>query len=167
MHAADHTPMRTILLPDAKATEALGACLAQALQPGLAIWLCGDLGTGKTTLVRGLLRALGFCGRVKSPTFSLLEIYNFSSFNLYHFDLYRINDPAEWVEAGFCDYFNPAAVCVVEWPERGEGVLPAPDVVIRLSFAGQESMARQAELGALTEAGRQCWHRLEGGRLPG
>jgi len=165
MHAADHT--LTIPLADSAATEALGTALAHALRPGLVIWLSGDLGAGKTTLARGLLRGLNFNGRVKSPTFSLLEIYVFSSFNLYHFDLYRFTDPEEWLDAGFRDYFNPYSVCLVEWPERGEGVLPAPDVLIRLGFSGPDCAARKADLGALTEAGRQCMDRLGEPQSPG
>ncbi len=167
MHATDHTANLTLPLADSTATEALGARLARALRPGLVIWLSGDLGAGKTTLARGLLRGLDFHGRVKSPTFSLVEIYPFSSFNLYHFDLYRFADPEEWLDAGFREYFNPAAVCLVEWPERGEGVLPAPDVLIRLGFAGADGAHRQAELGAWTEAGRQCMDRLGGPQSPG
>jgi tRNA threonylcarbamoyladenosine biosynthesis protein TsaE len=146
-------------MPDEAATLALGAALARVLRPGLAIWLSGDLGAGKTTLVRGLLRALNYSGRVKSPTFTLVEIYAFSSFNLYHFDLYRFVDPGEWEDAGFRDYFNQASVCLVEWPEKGDGVLPSPDVEIRLDF---DEDGRVAQLTGMTEAGRQCMERLEG-----
>ncbi len=108
-------------LPDEAATLELGARLAGALAPGLAIWLRGDLGAGKTTLTRGLLRELGFTGRVKSPTYTLVELYSFPRFNLYHFDLYRFADPDEWEDAGFREYFNPGSVCLVEWPDKGGG----------------------------------------------
>lgn len=144
-------------LPDEETTLALGARLARALRPGLLIWLSGDLGAGKTTLVRGLLRGLHYSGRVKSPTFTLVEIYAFSSFNLYHFDLYRFVDPGEWEDAGFRDYFNEQSVCLVEWPEKGSGILPEPDLLIRLDFDGAGRVARVA---GMTEAGRQCIERL-------
>lgn len=144
-------------LPDEEATLMLGARLAQVLRPGLLVWLSGDLGAGKTTLVRGLLRKLHYVGRVKSPTFTLVEIYAFSSFNLYHFDLYRFVDPEEWEEAGFRDYFNDESVCLVEWPEKGRGILPEPDLLIRLDI---EDVGRFAKLTGMTEAGRQCIERL-------
>src|SRR3970040_2186138 len=104
-----------ISLPDAAATEALGAALAAGVAPGRVLHLRGELGTGKTTLVRGLLRALGHRGRVKSPSYSLLEPYTLSSLNLYHFDFYRFKDRSEWLSSGFREYFNPDSVCIVEW----------------------------------------------------
>lgn len=142
-----------IPLLDEAATLALGARLARGLVPGLRVWLSGDLGAGKTTLTRGLLRGLHYAGRVKSPTYNLVEIYEFSSFNLYHFDLYRFVDPIEWEEAGFRDCFNAQSVCLVEWPEKGQGVLPEPDVHVWLAI---DDEARFARLTGLTEAGRQC-----------
>jgi tRNA threonylcarbamoyladenosine biosynthesis protein TsaE len=144
-------------LADAAATQSLGASLAAALRPGMSVWLSGDLGAGKTTLVRGLLRALHFEGRVKSPTYTLVELYSFSSFNLYHFDLYRFADPMEWEEAGFREHFNAHSICLVEWPEKAVGCLPEPDLLIRLEFAGD---GRMAELTGRTEAGRRCLERL-------
>lgn len=146
-------------LADEADTRALGAGLAAALRPGMSVWLSGDLGAGKTTLVRGLLRALHFTGRVKSPTFSLVEFYSFSSFNLYHFDLYRFADPIEWEEAGFRECFNDRSICLVEWPEKAAGCLPEPDLLIRLEFAGD---GRMATLTGTTEAGRRCLERLAG-----
>ncbi len=157
-HEADDSLVwLSLALPDEAATLSLGARLAAVLQPGMSVWLSGDLGAGKTTLARGLLRALHYEGRVKSPTFSLVEVYSFSSFNLYHFDLYRFADPLEWEEAGFREYFNPNALCLVEWPERAAGCLPAPDVEVRLAFSGE---GRVAELVGRTEAGRRCLQRL-------
>jgi tRNA threonylcarbamoyladenosine biosynthesis protein TsaE len=144
-------------LPDEAATLALGARLAAAVRPGLAIWLVGDLGAGKTTLTRGLLRALHYGGRVKSPTYTLVEIYPFSSFNLYHFDLYRFVDPEEWEEAGFREYFNPESVCLVEWPEKGGEFLPAPDLEIRLEIDGDGRLAR---LRGRSEEGWRCVQKL-------
>ncbi len=144
-------------LADDAVTRALGARLAKALRPGMAVWLSGDLGAGKTTLVRGLLRGLDFAGRVKSPTFTLVELYSFSSFNVYHFDLYRFADPLEWEEAGFREYFNAHSICLVEWPEKAGASLPAADLAIRLEFAGA---GRSAELTGMTEAGRRCIERM-------
>ncbi len=122
-------------LPDEAATLAFGAQLAQELAPGMTFYLEGDLGAGKTTLVRGLLRALGYGGRVKSPTYTLTEIYEFPKFALYHFDLYRMHDPREWLDAGFRDVGDGRAVSVIEWPDKAAGWLPAPDVTIRLRIA--------------------------------
>ena len=119
-------------LPDAEATLRLGAALARGIGPGRVLHLKGDLGTGKTTLVRGLLRALGHAGPVKSPSYSVVEPYTLSSLNLYHFDLFRIKDPQEWLSSGFREYFGPEAACVVEWPERAGEWLPAPTRRFRL-----------------------------------
>ena len=127
------TPLK-IALADEAATMVLGAALAgnAALLPGAVIYLSGDLGAGKTTLTRGLLRALGFTGRVKSPTYTLVELYVISKLNLYHFDFYRFSDPEEWQEAGFRDLFNPQNMCLVEWPEKAQDLLPLPDLKITL-----------------------------------
>ncbi len=138
-------------LPDEAATLALGARLAPSLQPGTTIYLSGDLGAGKTTLTRGLLRGLGFAGRVKSPTYALVELYTVSSLNLYHFDFYRFRDPEEWQEAGFRDLFNEHSICLVEWPEKAQDLLPQPDVKVTLSTTPQAT--RQAQFQALTPRG--------------
>ena len=142
-----------IPLADEAATLALGARLGHALQPGLYIALHGDLGAGKTTLVRGLLRGLGHEGRVKSPTYNLVEPYAFIGFNLHHFDLYRFSDPQEWDASGFREDFNPGSVCLVEWPEKAEGLLPQPDLSVALEFVG---MGREARLRAGSERGLAC-----------
>jgi tRNA threonylcarbamoyladenosine biosynthesis protein TsaE len=146
-------------LPDEAATLSLGGRLGHALAPGLAIWLRGDLGAGKTTLTRGLLRELGFSGRVKSPTYTLVELYGFPRFNLYHFDLYRFVDPDEWEDAGFREYFNPASVCLVEWPEKGGGLVPPADVVVSLDFL-EDGDGRSVCIEGHTEAGTACVARL-------
>ena len=140
-------------MPDAEATLRLGAALAAGVAPGRVLHLRGELGTGKTTLVRGLLRALGHRGRVKSPSYSLLEPYTLSSLNLYHFDFYRFKDRSEWLSSGFREYFNPDSVCIVEWPERAGEDLAPPDLELRLEFAGE---ARRASLEARTPAG-ESW----------
>jgi tRNA threonylcarbamoyladenosine biosynthesis protein TsaE len=136
-------------LPDEAATLKLGVALAAGAAPGHVLHLRGELGAGKTTVARGLLRALGYAGRIKSPTYAVVEPYSLSRLDLYHFDFYRFADKAEWVNSGFRDYFNPAAVCVVEWPERAGG-LPPPDLAIRLEIAGE---ARRALIEACTPAG--------------
>jgi len=145
-------------LADEDATLGLGAALARAIEPGLVIYLQGDLGAGKTTLVRGILRGLGYPGKVKSPTYTLVELYSFSKLSLYHFDFYRFADPREWVDAGFRDYFNPESVCLVEWPEKAGDSLPAPDLKIELDVAPRGG--RDVRITAQTEAGETCLKRV-------
>ncbi|MBI5911474.1 MAG: tRNA (adenosine(37)-N6)-threonylcarbamoyltransferase complex ATPase subunit type 1 TsaE [Betaproteobacteria bacterium] len=144
-------------LPDEAATRALGARLARVIEPGLFVYLHGDLGSGKTTLARGLLRGLGYQGRVKSPTYTLVELYTVSRLNLYHFDFYRFREPKEWCDAGFNEYFNDASVCLVEWPEKAAGLLPVADLGIAFAFAGD---GRDLEIRAGTESGEACLNRL-------
>jgi len=138
-------------LPDAAATSHLGAALAAGAAPGRTLYLSGDLGSGKTTLVRGLLHALGHTGQVKSPTYALVEPYALSKLHLYHFDFYRFNDRSEWLSSGFREYFDGESLCIVEWPEKAGGLLPPPDLRVRLEFAGE---ARRAAVEAATLAGR-------------
>ncbi len=139
-------------------TLALGAALARGIRPGMVIHLCGELGAGKTTLARGLLHELGWPGRVKSPTFTLVEPYMISSLYLYHFDFYRFGHSGEWAETGFRDYLNPASVCLIEWPEKAGESLPEPDIRIALTISGD---GRDAEVTAYTGAGRNCIARLQ------
>jgi tRNA threonylcarbamoyladenosine biosynthesis protein TsaE len=139
-----------ISLPDPAATEALGCAVAAGAGPGRVLHLRGDLGSGKTTLVRGLLRALGHAGRVKSPTYTLVEPYELSSLHLYHFDFYRLKDRSEWSQAGFREYFNAQSMCVVEWPERAGEALSLPDLDIELEFQGE---ARRARMETHTDVG--------------
>lgn len=155
----------TRYLADEDATLALGAELARAIEPGLVIYLHGELGAGKTTLARGLLRGLGHSGKVKSPTYTLVELYPFSRLSLYHFDFYRFADPREWVDAGFRDYFNADSVCLVEWPEKAGDSLPAPDLRIDLDVAATTTGGRDLRITAQTEAGKKCLERIrqEGG----
>lgn len=138
-------------LPDEAATLRLGAALAVGVEPGRTLYLSGELGSGKTTLVRGLLRALGHAGRVKSPSYPLVELYVLSRLNFYHFDFYRIRDQAEWLDSGFREYFNAQSACVVEWPERAGTRLPPPTLAILLEIAGT---GRRATLSADTATGR-------------
>ena len=142
-------------LPDEAATLALGAMLAHALQKnaaGALIYLSGDLGAGKTTRSRGLLRGLGFLGRVKSPTYTLVELYVVSKLNLYHFDFYRFGEPEEWQEAGFRDLFNETNICLVEWPEKAGELLPPPDLTVTLQST--LTPGRQAQITATSARGR-------------
>jgi tRNA threonylcarbamoyladenosine biosynthesis protein TsaE len=138
-------------LPDEAATLALGARIARLLDAGVGIYLSGDLGAGKTTFSRGLIQALGHEGRVKSPTYTLVELYVISKLNLYHFDFYRFNDPEEWNEAGFRDLFNGTNICLVEWPEKAGDLLPPADLNIRL--VPTPEMARTATIQAHTPRG--------------
>ncbi|MDQ9168846.1 tRNA (adenosine(37)-N6)-threonylcarbamoyltransferase complex ATPase subunit type 1 TsaE [Oxalobacteraceae bacterium R-40] len=148
-------------LHDEAGTNALGAALAHALAPGLVIYLHGDLGAGKTALTRALLHAAGHVGPVKSPTYTLAEPYSIiikdHTTNVIHFDLYRMSSPEEFLDAGFREYFNSDNVCIVEWPEKGEGVLPSPDIHVFLKVSGQ---GRDVECQALSDQGSQCLDRL-------
>jgi tRNA threonylcarbamoyladenosine biosynthesis protein TsaE len=143
-------------LADAAATEACGARLAGCCEAGLLVFLQGELGAGKTTLVRGLLRALGYAGPVKSPTYTLVESYRLRGLAVHHLDLYRLGDAEELEWLGIRDLLAGDALCLIEWPERGAGVLPQPDLLLRLDYQGQ---GRRVHLETLTERGvraRQC-----------
>ena len=111
-----------------------GRQFAKKLHSGLTVYLHGDLGAGKTTFVRGILQGLGYSGKVKSPTYTLVEPYVVSSYNVYHFDLYRFNDVEEWEAAGFREYFNGDSICLVEWPEKAGNLLPEPDFDIKIGL---------------------------------
>ena len=131
-------------------TVELGMMLARSVNGQGRIYLRGDLGAGKTTLCRGIIRALGHVGAVKSPTFTLVEPYTFSGGQVYHFDLYRLNDPDELEYIGMDDYFASDALCLVEWPEKAAGSLPPCDLDIELLIEGRK---RTAILGAESEYG--------------
>ncbi len=163
--AAESFTQHLLELPDEHATLALGAALAAVLVPGLRVYLSGDLGAGKTTLVRGLLRGLGFAGRVKSPTYTLLETYNVSSLYLYHFDFYRFANTGNWRDAGFVDAFGGDGVCLVEWPEHAGSTLPAPDIAVELE--NNDWGGRTACLRATSDRGNTCLERLKPAAPPG
>jgi tRNA threonylcarbamoyladenosine biosynthesis protein TsaE len=143
----------TLVLDDEAATLACGARFANILAQGLNIYLHGDLGAGKTTFVRGMLRGLGHIGKVKSPTYTLVEPYIFADYNVYHFDLYRFIDEEEWDAAGFREYFNPSSICMIEWPEKAEHVLPEPDIHVQLSLY---NAGRKIQFSAGSALGQQC-----------
>ena len=151
----------TAYLPDEEATAALGAALARTLAPGLVIYLHGDLGAGKTALTRALLHAAGHVGKVKSPTYTLSEPYQVhlasGPVQVIHFDLYRMSSPEEFLDAGFREDFNHENICIVEWPEKGEPVLPPPDINVFLRVSGQ---GREVELQPLSQLGLLCLDRL-------
>ncbi len=146
-HVPDDNAL-TVTLPDEATTLALGASLAAALSrlppadARLVIYLVGDLGAGKTTLVRGLLRALGHLGKVKSPTYTLVELYEVSNLHLYHFDFYRLNQPEEYLDAGLDEYFQGSGLCLVEWPDKAAPYLAAADLCIELALDGAGRAAR-------------------------
>ena len=139
--------------PDEVATQAFATALAG--QPGLGqavIELRGELGAGKTTLVRHLLRALGVQGRVKSPTYAVVEPYELAGLSIWHFDFYRLNDPREWEDAGFRDIFAGPGLKLAEWPEKAAGHMPAADLMISLTVHEDETrevrLTAQSPLGA-------------------
>ena len=121
----------------------------------MVVTLQGELGTGKTTFVRGLLRARGIRGAVKSPTYTLVEHYPISSLYFFHFDFYRFTNPNEWDSAGMSDYFRDDAVCLVEWPERVGDRLPKPDLALSLSYANEDE-GRDVVAVAHTADGERC-----------
>ncbi len=152
---------RRLFLESETETEQLGrelARLAMALDSGLTIYLDGDLGMGKTTLSRGVMRGLGHEGAVKSPTYTLVEPYEDLKPPAYHFDLYRLGDPEELEYMGIRDYFSGQYLCLIEWPERGKGLLPEPDLEIHLERDGE---GRSVVLRAGSQQGADLLNRLQ------
>ncbi|MDO4998032.1 MAG: tRNA (adenosine(37)-N6)-threonylcarbamoyltransferase complex ATPase subunit type 1 TsaE [Neisseria sp.] len=138
-------------LADEAATLAFGASFANALTAPLTVYLLGDLGAGKTTFTRGVLRGLGHTGTVKSPTYAIVESYALPNFPLNHFDLYRFNSPEEWEDAGLDDLIADS-VNLVEWPDRGDGFVPSADLSIQLNH---QTAGRSVSVRAHTPQGRQ------------
>ena len=147
----------SFLLADENATIALAQRLAARLKPGMVFYLQGDLGAGKTTLVRGMLNALGYRGHVKSPTYTLVESYHAAGLDLRHFDLYRLHDEDEWDAAGFRDELDGQNIFFIEWPENALGLIPQADMEIAFEILEQ---GREVEIHANTEMGKQCLEQL-------
>lgn len=144
-------------LVDNEQTVAFGRRLSAACEEPICIYLHGDLGAGKTTLTRGFIQGLGHKGNVKSPTYTLVEPYDLENWQVYHFDLYRLGDPEELEFMGIRDYFSDSSHCLVEWPERGEGVLPQADIDLTLAYSGEQ---RLIELKANNETGLRVLNKL-------
>ncbi|WP_386685747.1 tRNA (adenosine(37)-N6)-threonylcarbamoyltransferase complex ATPase subunit type 1 TsaE [Lonepinella sp. MS14437] len=125
---------------------------------GFIIYLNGDLGAGKTTLSRGMIQGLGHQGNVKSPTYTLVEEYHLADRHIYHFDLYRLNDPEELEFMGIRDYFTPHSICLIEWAEKGEGILNSADLLINMSY---DNNARNIELIANSSLGSEIIKQLQ------
>ena len=151
------TRCSTELLPNEAATLTLGSRLAVACPQHAIVFLQGDLGAGKTTLVRGWLQGLGYLGRVKSPTYTLVEPYDIEGHQVFHFDLYRMADPEELEYIGGRDYFSGEGLCLVEWPDKGAGMLPEPDLIIELHVVAE---GREAKICAHTAIGEQLLQSL-------
>ena len=144
--------MTSVLLKDEKAMRELGARLIAVCDRGGVITLSGELGTGKTTLVRGALEARGVDQYVRSPTYTLVEYYPFEDYAIAHFDLYRLGDPEELEYLGYRDYLNAKTLCLIEWPERASGYLQAVDIAIRLDY---DPEGRRVEMHADSEWGSE------------
>ena len=144
---------KTIFLKDLNETNSVGKKISALLKPGDLIYLSGDLGSGKTTCVRAMLKGLGFEGKVKSPTYSLFEQYELD-FTVNHFDLYRFKSPHEWEDAGFSEFINTEDVTIIEWPEMAKGILPKPDLL--LNFFHHDDLSRNMTISSLSKRGDEC-----------
>jgi tRNA threonylcarbamoyladenosine biosynthesis protein TsaE len=147
-----------LLIADELAMRRFGARLIGACERGGVITLSGDLGTGKTTLVRGALQARGVESGVRSPTYTLVEYYPFADFAVAHFDLYRLGDPEELEYLGYRDYLNPQTLCLIEWPERATGYLQAVDLALELDY---DPGGRRLRIAAASDWGNQLLDRLQ------
>ena len=147
----------TFILNDLSATAALAQQIAGVLAANFVITLQGNLGAGKTTLTRAVLRQLGVQGSIKSPSFTLVEPYQLPDYVIYHFDLYRFSDPEEWFDAGFDEYFSEPYLCFIEWPENAAALIPQIDWQLQLKFKNNQ---RELSINALTVTGTLCLNQL-------
>lgn len=154
MNDTQANPKILLRLNDENATRSLGTKLAAALGPGLSVYLSGELGSGKTALVRAIFAALGFAGKVKSPTYTIVEPYEIAHQDYYHFDFYRFTSKMEWEDAGLREYFGGRNICLVEWPEKAGDAIPPADWHIRLGVI--DAAAREIEIVATSKLGREC-----------
>jgi len=158
----DNKDTLTFYLKEEADTRALGAALSRILEKGLCIHLKGELGSGKTTLTRALLHATGYQGKVKSPTYTLVEPYSImldgEKAELLHFDLYRMGCAEEFLDAGFRDTHDDTTIHIIEWAENADELLGTPDIAISLSLHGQ---GRQAVLSPVSEKGKKCLNKLQ------
>ena len=151
----------TQFLPDEAATVAAGSAIGRALISGAVVFLVGELGAGKTTFTRGVLRALGHAGSVKSPTYTLCEPYDLADSGQFcHLDLYRLSDPGELEFLGIRDYIASGAMLFIEWPSKGEGWLPTPDLQIALVDSNN---GRELTITVLTDNGEAVVTRMDEG----
>ncbi|SFC53737.1 tRNA (adenosine(37)-N6)-threonylcarbamoyltransferase complex ATPase subunit type 1 TsaE [Pseudoalteromonas denitrificans] len=145
------------LLEDEQATVSMGRLLAQNITKGAIIYLYGDLGSGKTTFTRGVVQAFGHKGKVKSPTYTLVEPYELANQNIFHFDLYRLADPEELEFMGIRDYFSQQSICMIEWPEKGADFLASADLELTLEYVAQK---RKISIMGKTPKGQEIVERL-------
>jgi len=147
---------KTYFLADETATINMGTALAKIvlneLEKGIVVYLNGDLGAGKTTLTRGFVQGMGHKGNVKSPTYTLVEPYELTKWQVYHFDLYRLSDPEELEYMGIRDYFADNCCCFIEWPEKGRGMLANADITIEMAYSDEQ---RNITLSAISDLGQQ------------
>lgn len=149
-------------LSDSDQTVNIGRDLALCMTHATTVFLHGDLGAGKTTFTRGFVQALGHQGNVKSPTYTLVEPYEVADWQVYHFDLYRLADPEELEFMGIRDYFSDKSLCLIEWPQRGFGLLPQADVELWLTYVDSE---REIKFEANTDNGRAVLNALKQRRI--
>lgn len=145
------------ILNDLTSTNKLAKLIAQIITSNFVVTLSGNLGAGKTTLTREILRNLGVTGSIKSPTFTLVEPYQLADYTLYHFDLYRFSDPEEWFDAGFDEYFTADHVSFIEWAEKAQGLIPQIDWQINIDF---QHDIRELTIDSLTLTGDTCLTKL-------
>lgn len=149
--------LQKFILADLDDTNQIAVQIAKVIVPNFVITLTGNLGVGKTTLVRAILTTLGVSGTIKSPTFTLVEPYQLANFTIYHFDLYRFNDPEEWFSAGFDEYFMDSQISFIEWAEKANDLIPQIDWQITLTF---NQDIRELTIESLSEAGNKCLKKL-------